>query len=357
MDKSVVLRFRLLFFLIFTIGLFPFSSVARIHLNVQKFSELPGWPNTHMDISLASFTRSCKLFERKPDRQEIHSTGVGGTAYAWKKLCKQANQTSRSEAQSFFEENFIPYRVEKNGTFTGYYVTELKGSLTRSARFSYPIYTLPEKSSLSYSRKEINAGALGHRSNVLLWVDDPVQRFFLHVQGSGTIALENGEKILIGFAGKNTHPYHSIGKYMIEQGWIAKEDISAEAIKAWLYAHPEKMATVLEHNPSYIFFRKLEGSMPPGGAGIPLTSGYSLAIDTAYIPYGVPVWLDTTLTYLEKQEKPARFQRLLVTQDTGSAIKGKVRGDIFFGGGREAELFASEQNSTGSYYLLLPKIR
>lgn len=333
------------------------TALANLSMERSTFSDLPGWHNDNHIESLKAFITSCSRLDHKRDGELLHHSGVGGTVKIWKKLCLLANNIPKNNenAKKFFEENFLPNKIKGDGLFTGYYIIKLNGSLSKNKRYKYPVYSLPSKENLKYSRKQIENGALNNKANILLWVDDPIQLFFLHIQGSGVVTLPNGEDILIGFAGKNRHKYNSIGKYIIDKGWISKDKMSAIAIKDLLYKDIENSYKILQVNPSYIFFRKLTGEMPIGGAGVPLTSGYSLAIDKSYIPYGVPLWLNTELTHKKRNGSNATFQRLMISQDTGSAIKGKVRGDIFFGGGKQAELLASDQNSRGEYFILLPR--
>ncbi len=319
-----------------------------------RVKDLPGWEQEDHLSALNAFTQSCKRFTLLPDNQLVHNNlSEFGTVKSWKKVCQKANTIKDSQqAKIFFEEAFIPRRVQGKGTFTGYYVIGLNGSLTRSERYRYPVYATPPKQYLSLTRQEIDSGALVDKAKVLVWLDDPVQLFFLHVQGSGVVFFEDGSSQMIAFDSKTNHPYYSIGAYMTHQNLLPRDQISTKTIKQWLYDHPDQMNTVLWQNPSYIFFALKEKNLAIGGEGVPLTPRHSLAVDKAHLPYGIPLWVNTTLT---ASDKP--WQRLMVAQDTGSAIKGKVRGDIFFGEGPEAEENAALQSSQGQYYTLLPQIR
>lgn len=319
---------------------------------IMRTSDLPGWQQEEHLPALKAFVNSCARVTALPDNQPLHqSLPQFGTMKPWKALCrKAASIQDAQQAKTFFENEFVPHLVEGKGTFTGYHVIGLHGSLTPSARYRYPVYATPAQQYLSLTRQEIDTGALTGKAKVLVWVDDPVQLFFLHVQGSGLVAFEDGSSRLIGFDSKTTRPYYSIGAYMIQQAMIPKEVISAQTIKQWLYAHPERMNEVLWKNTAYVFFTLKEKRAAIGGEGVPLTPYHSLAVDKAHLPYGIPLWVNTTLTATKQP-----WQRLMVAQDTGSAIKGKVRGDIFFGSEEQAEQYAGVQNSAGSYYLLLPK--
>ena len=188
----------------------------------------------------------------------------------------------------------------------------------------------------------------------MLYVNDPVKAFFLHIQGSGRVQLEDGRVIRVGYAAQNGQPYFAIGRHLIEQGEISKENMSAQAIKDWLYSHPTQAKTLMEKNPSYIFFRQIDGEGPIGGQGVALTPERSLAVDKRFIPYGLPIWLETTYPQTPISS-PAPFRKLLIAQDTGGAIRGPVRGDVFFGYGNKAEKLAEYMKNTGHYTLLLPR--
>jgi len=182
-----------------------------------------------------------------------------------------------------------------------------------------------------------------------------VALFFLHVQGSGRIALAEGGTIRVGYADQNGHPYRAIGRDLVEMGALSRDEVSMQSIRAWLAAHPERTFELLHKNPSYVFFRELpsseEGAGPPGAQGLPLTPGRSLAVDRRFVPLGVPIWLDTTAPSPEG-DRPLR--RLVVAQDVGGAVRGPVRGDLFWGSGPEAEYAAGHMKSRGRYWLLLP---
>ena len=198
--------------------------------------------------------------------------------------------------------------------------------------------------------EEIDAGALAGRGLELLWAADPVDAFFLHVQGSGRVIFPDGRVQRVGFAGSNGHSFYAIGRALIEEGIVSREESSMQKIRDWLRANPDKAREVMQRNARYIFFRTIDGDGPIGAQGVPLTPGRSLAVDSSLLPLGVPLWLDTTWP---ATDKPLR--RLMVAQDVGSAIKGAVRGDFFWGSGEPALEQAGRMKQTGRYYLLLPK--
>ena len=202
-------------------------------------------------------------------------------------------------------------------------------------------------------RAEIEAGKLSPaRQDIIAWANDPVDAFFLQIQGSGRIYLEDTmEEIRVGYAAQNGHPYFAIGRALIDKGELTKETVSLQTIRAWLEANPERAAAIMNLNKSYVFFTKLEGDGPLGGEGIALTPGRSLAIDHSLYPYGMPLWVDIE----HPDENLPAIRRVMMAQDTGGAIRGAVRGDVFWGHGEEAEYYAGHMKSEGQYWALLPK--
>ena len=292
-------------------------------------------------------------------------------------------------ARHFFETRFQPYLATTNGRpkglFTGYFEMELKGSWLRKGPYTTPIYARPpelvEANLGAFSnnlkgerilgkvlggrfvpfedRGEIEAGSLSGRGLELIWVDSPIDAFFLHVQGSGRVLMDDGTIIRIGYAARNGHAYYSIGKELIKMGELRRERVSMQSIRAWLKNHPIQATELMAKNRSFIFFRIIEGALkslheqqgPVGAQGVLLTPGRSLAVDRRYIPLGIPIWLDTT----DPVNISEPLRRLVIAQDTGSAIKGPVRGDLFWGFGSLAATKAGLMKQTGRYFLLLPK--
>jgi membrane-bound lytic murein transglycosylase A len=192
------------------------------------------------------------------------------------------------------------------------------------------------------------------RNLELVWVADPIDAFFLHIQGSGLIRFADGSMMQVGYAAKNGRPFVAIGRTLLDQGELEKGQVSTQSIKAWLRAHPDRASSIMYMNPSYIFYREIKGDGPIGAQGVALTAGRSLAVDTKLMPLGAPIWLDTSWP-AGTPEASQSLQRLMVTQDTGGAIKGAVRGDIFFGSGEQALDYAGRMKQPGRYYLLLPR--
>ncbi len=317
-----------------------------------RFDELPGFYTDDHVAALSAFKTACNGKAPTPLQEAPFPVED------WRRACAAAQNVKQENAKAalaFFTRHFVPYRIASPGHFTGYYVPVLKGSLKKQGAFVHPVYAMPPEYSTAGSagnvsdRKAIDAGALSGKGLEILWCDDPVMLFFAHVQGSASVMLTDGRFARLSFAGKNGLPYHAIGKTLVEKGELKKEDVSLQTIRDWLYAHSAQAADIMHTNPSYIFFTLEKVDAPVRGSqGTPLTAERSLAVDPAYTPFGLPLFLDTMV-------RGAAYQRLVMAQDTGSAIKGPGRGDVFFGYGDAAEHLAGDMNASGTLYLLIPK--
>ena len=306
---------------------------------VLDFQELDGWAADDHGEALRVFRNTCALLK---DPQ-------------WAPVCKLAADAGASpiEARQFFELLFRPVVVgTPPALFTGYYEPELNGSLTRTPRFAYPLYRKPPEltdGQVFHARAVIESGSLRGRGLELVWLDDPVEVYFLQVQGSGRIRLPDGRVVRVAYAGKNGHPYRSIGQELIRRG-ASMADVSAQDIKAWVRSNPGPGTALLNSNPSYVFFRKLDDlppeSGPIGAMGRPITGMRSAAIDPAHVPLGAPIWVE------KEGREPMR--RLMIAQDTGGAIKGAQRADIFYGTGFAAGEEAGKIKDGGRMVQLLP---
>jgi membrane-bound lytic murein transglycosylase A len=280
-------------------------------------------------------------------------------------------------ARAFFEAEFAPYALVSTttgdtGLITGYYEPIVDGSRVSTAQHRIPIFgvpddlivvDLPETRQLRlrgrvegrrlipyYSRAEIDARGEGFSAPVLAWSTDPVELFFLQIQGSGQVRLENGERIRVGYADQNGHPYRSLGRYLVDRGELVLEQASMQGIKAWAAANPEKLRDALNHNASYVFFRELPPADGPIGAlGVPLHTQASVAVDRRFVPLGAPVYLATTFPLSEEP-----LERLMAAHDTGGAIRGVVRADFFWGTGPDAGAQAGRMRQQGRMWLLWP---
>ncbi len=358
----------------------------RLVLRPASFADLPGWQQDQVSQALPALLRSCGPRLRQPKDRRL---GLAGSSGDWAEACAAAQALPGGDdaaARQFFETYFRPVQVTNRGAarglFTGYFEISVNGSLTRSARYHVPLYLRPPDlvavdlgdfrpewkgqrlagrvvggALKPYpDRSAIVAGALADRGLELVWLDDPVDAFFLEVQGSGRVTLDSGGELAVGYAAQNGRPYVSIGRELIVRGDMQRGQVSLQTLRAWLAAHPDQAQDVMNLNPSYVFFRRLRGDGPLGAEGVALTPGRSLAVDRHYLPLGVPVWLDATRPAVDDQAPDQPLQRLLVAQDTGGAIRGPVRGDVFWGHGADAAAIAGRMQNTGRYWLLLPKV-
>ncbi|MDR1662150.1 MAG: murein transglycosylase A [Azoarcus sp.] len=339
-----------------------------------SWTDLPGWHSDELDAAWPAFRESCRVLARKP---------------GWHAACTAASalpaKPSDSEARQFFEQYFTPWQSIANdggarGLVTGYYEPLIRGSRQQSLDAPWPILAPPDdllvidlggahtefkpaklrgrladnKVAPYWTRAELEqrraSGQLPARA--LLWASDPIDLFFLQVQGSGQVELPDGSRVRIGFADHNGHPYRSIGTWLIQQGELAAHQASMEGIRQWARRNPQRLRELLDSNPRYVFFRELPqtGGGPIGAQGTPLYAGRSIAIDPAHIPLGAPVFLATTWPLSEEP-----LNRLVMAQDTGSAIKGAVRADLFWGFGPQAGAQAGKMKQQGRIWVLLPK--
>ena len=352
---------------------------AGVAFHAVPYSALPGWSTDSASAVLPSFAASCRVLIARPESSML-----------WRSACAAAPAIGPHDdagARAFFEAQFTPYRISapdgaEAGRVTGYYEPLLKGSRSSSGRYRYPLYAPPDdlltidlgelfpelrservrgrldgKRVVPYwSRAEIEAGRAKLVSRPLVWLDDPVEAFFVHVQGAARIQLTDRSTVRVGYADQNGYPYRSIGRVLIEQGELTLEQASMQGIKGWAKQHPDKLPPLLDANPSYVFFREIasEGDFgidgPVGALGVPLAAGRTIAIDARFLPLGAPVFLATTYPLSNTP-----LQRLVVGQDTGGAIRGALRADFFWGTGDDAGRNAGRMNQTGSMWLLWPK--
>jgi membrane-bound lytic murein transglycosylase A len=340
---------------------YSIKDVGEANLEVSSYESLDNWNNQDFNLSFNNLKSSCEVLSKKD---------------TFEKMCESAKNFN-GDKKSFFESNFTPFKIKKDdgsdsGLITGYYEPLLYGSLERSSRYRYPVYAVPsdmvtvDLSSLYpdlksyrlrgrvesskivpyYSRNEIESLGLTN-SEIICWVDNKIELFFLHIQGSGKVKLDNGDVINIGYANQNGYPYYSIGKYLISKDYIPREKISMQSIRKWLESNPTLVDEVLNYNRSYIFFnQKNKGAT--GSLGIELTGLNSVAIDPKYIKLGLPLFLSTT--YPSGKD----LDILAFAQDTGGAIKGDIRADIFFGFGKDAEDIAGKMKQSGAIWVLVP---
>ena len=346
------------------IGLVRDTGPPRLTLMPVGFDRLVGWAVDNVAVGLPAFVKSCARILSEGDSEPFGPTQAGvdfGQVGDWRAVCREAAAVPPGDAAAarrFFETGFTPMAVAdygaREGLFTGYFEIGLNGSWQQHGRYQSPIYRRPPDLGAGprYSRAQIENGALAGRGLELLWVDDPIDAFFLQIQGSGRVRLEDGQTIGLGYDGQNGLLYVSVGRLLVERGQISRDKLTMASIRAWMREHPEAGAALRREDPSYVFFRKVKGEGPIGAERVVLTPARSLAVDRAYIPLGVPIWLDADEQFVPNES----VRRLVVAQDTGGAIKGPVRGDLFWGAGKAAGDRAGEMDARGGYYLLLPRV-
>ena len=359
-------------------------------LQAAEWKDLPGWEADDLSAAWPAFLGSCRVLARRTNQSRWA---------LWRAACEEApnivvsdppNAADTNTLRDFFTTHFEPYLLTNpdgstSGLITGYYEPLLQGSRQPTKRFAQPVLgvppdlltidlssVVPELKNLRlrgrldgtrvvpyYSRAEIVASEKAPQAaeRTLFWVDDPVELFFLQIQGSGQIQLPDGQRARVGYADQNGHPYQSIGRVLIERGELKLEQASMQGIQAWARAHPDKLNALLNENPSFVFFREIETSAgkspndgPIGAMGIPLTARRSIAIDPRHIPLGAPVFVATT-----QPNSKTPLQQLMVAQDTGGAIRGVVRADFFWGFGDKAGRLAGRMKQPGQMWVLLPK--
>lgn len=356
-----------------------------LFLSRQSFDDLPGWAADDAAAALPALARSCQRISKMEPSASVSRHVFAGTAADWQKICLAAPpvDADSAAARAFFEENFTPYRLwsgsQGEGLFTGYYEPRLAAGDPKSgvALYGRPqdLITVdlglfrPEMKGETiagrvdqgalvpyFDRAEIMRGAIKDRAETLAHAADPIEAFFLQVQGSGQVVDDAGGVKRLGYAAQNGQPYFAIGKALVERGYMKKEDVTMQSIAAWLRNNPDKRDEILALNKSFVFFRALDGDGPLGGEGVPLTPGRSLAVDFRHLPYGAPVFIDVEYPAVDSDvDAPLRLRRLMIAQDTGGAIRGAIRGDVFWGAGDDAALRAGAMKSTGAAWILLPK--
>ena len=337
-------------------------------LQPANWSDLPGWGSDDLLPAFDAFVKSCKVLERQA---------------RWSGVCASARGADNNDLRAWFEAQLQPWQLVnadggRDGLITGYYEPVIKGSRGQDKTYRYPVFGVPNdlitvdlsavypelrnmrlrgriegrKLVPYYSRAEWTQQETRRADDAIMWASDPIDLFFLQIQGSGQVDLTDGQRVRISYADQNGYPYRAVGKWLAEQGEMKIEQTSMQGIKAWAAANPKRLQELLNANPSMVFFRELpvEGSGPPGALSVALTPERSIAVDSRSTPLGSPVWLATTLP---NSEEP--LQRLMLAQDTGGAIRGPVRADFYWGSGAEAGLMAGKMKQKGRMWALLPK--
>jgi membrane-bound lytic murein transglycosylase A len=347
------------------------TPAASLHLSRVSFAELPHWSGADAQRAQISFQRSCTALAAKPDSTQMSGAGYAGTMADWRGACAAAG----GEARDFFERNFTPYAVGGDALFTGYYEPQINGSRVPGGAFQTPVYGLPSdlvRADLGLFNpklkgEHVSGKVEGHAlvpyadraqidtngiaaAPILFYTDDPIAFFFLQIQGSGRVVFADGRTIRIAYAGENGQAYTAIGRGLIADGSLTREEVSLQTIRAWLVAHPDRARAVMQTNRSYIFFAEMSLGDPglgsTGSLGVNLTPLASLAVDSRIHALGAPFYVAA--------DGPDPVHEVMVAQDIGGAIRGAARGDMFFGFGAEAERRAGAMKAPGRLYLLLP---
>lgn len=395
------LRFATISLLLAVSACMPFGQVGqqgsthaddKLAWKRSTFAELPGWSAGDPLKAYRAFRASCGPITAKADTDPVGSDASYGKAGEWHLPCHTALQIdalSAAEARQFFETWFQPVQVlnrdEAVGLFTGYYEPELNGSRKRSSKFNVPLYARPSdlvqvdlgafrptlkgervagrvdngKLVPYATRADIASGAIGGVTRPIVFVDSAVDAFFLEVQGSGRVRLDDGTMIRAAFDGQNGHPYTAIGRVLVDRGEIERGKLSMQTIRSWLAANPDKAQALMNENASFVFFKEQPIADPSVGAngsqGVALTPEGSVAVDLKFHALGAPVWIDAKAPAEDPSKEDEVFQRLFVMQDTGGAIRGPVRADVYWGAGHVAESVAGRMAHKGRMYVLLPK--
>jgi membrane-bound lytic murein transglycosylase A len=367
----------------------PVQPNATAQLATVRFSDLPEWKRIDVRAALIAFQRSCAAIARKPTAERMGENAYAGTVGDWQTVCRMLPASADADtARGFFESRFTPVEVRRTdgrgALFTGYYEPELSVSRTRHGKFQTPLYGVPQNlvtADLGSFRNSLQGERLtgcvdGHKllpcptradidahgmaeAPVLFYVDDPVAVFFLHIQGSGRVRLEDGSMLRVAYAGQNGRPYRPIGRTLIERGLLTRDEMSMQAIRDWMHTHADAARAVMETDPSYVFFKEQpigDSALGSSGSeGVPLTPSASIAVDARVHPLGVPFYIAATRPDADPAKPEHAFDQLLIAQDTGGAIRGPARADVFWGFGRDAESIAGRMKSDGRFFVLLPK--
>jgi membrane-bound lytic murein transglycosylase A len=349
------------------------ASAVSVHLRnasteVVSFADLAGWKDDDLKAAFDTFLKSCRAILNGTRAMRAARPFYG----ALFKTCERAvsaGDLDRDRARAFFEDNFKPTRVvpagQAQGFFTGYYEAEVEGSRFPSDEYSIPMYAAPAetvkkrqgKIFTDLDRTKIEDGALAGKSLEICYVKSPVDAFFAQIQGSTRVKLDSGTLLRLNYVASNGMPYTPVGKFLIDRGIVSKEEMSMDKIREFMETNPEEGKALRQKNRSFVFFRETPLSVHDeciGAQGVPLTPGRSLAVDKKVHIYGTPIWIDAEFP-IESEKPETKFRHLLVAQDTGSAIIGPARADIYFGHGEEISHIAGRIKQNGEFVVLVPQ--
>ena len=343
-------------------------SLRNAKVETLSFATLDGWKDDDHAAAFATFLKSCGAILNATEAMRS-ARPVFGALF---KVCERAaaaDQLDRDHARAFFEDNFKPVRVmpagQTEGFFTGYYETEVDGSRFPSDEFTVPIYAAPaetvkrrqSKVFSNLDRTKIEDGALAGKELEICYVKNPIDAFFAQIQGSTRVKLDSGKLLRLNYIASNGQPYTPVGKFLIDRGIVSKEEMSLDKIRDFMEANPEEGKALRRKNRSFVFFQETALAAHDeciGAQGVPLTPGRSLAVDKRIHVYGTPIWIDADLP-IDSKKPETKFRRLLFAQDTGSAIVGPARADIYFGHGEEISHIAGRIKQYGQFVMLAPQ--
>ena len=366
----------------------PFLAPA-LRLTPVQYADLPGWRDADPRAALKAFSRSCAALAKKPGTASMGGAGYAGMVNDWRDACAAipSSVSNAERARAFFERWAIPVAIssggDADGIFTGYYEPEIHGSHTRHGPYQTPVYATPDNLAMvdvglfadDLAGRHFTGCLEGHKlvrcperaaidakglpnAKILFYADDAIAVFFLHIQGSGRVRFDDGTMARVNYDAQNGQPYTAVGKTLIDMG-VPRDGMSMQVIRQWLKDHPGDAKRVMETDKSFVFFREeptgdaSEGA--EGSEGVPLTPGASLAVDLKLHPLGAPMFVAATRPDANPAKPDHPFNALMVAQDSGGAIKGAVRGDVFWGFGAQSESIAGRMKSSGKLYVLLPK--
>ena len=362
-------------------GCMPGVPTGKVDITPVSFRQLSGWESEDHTGLVGMVRMECLRIAHLPADTSLGGATTlpyGRNMKDWQNVCTAVSSvqaTNRAEAKQFFESWFQPYFVKQDAFYTGYYDPEVPASLTRGGEYQIPVYGRPkdllrgrnQKGELEYGhwvdsvfrpyddRAAIDAGSLEGKGLEIAWLKSPVDLLFLQTQGSGRLRLPDGQQVFLGYDGRNGQPYVPIGRVLIKRKLMKPEEVNAQSIRDWLANNPAQATSILEANPSYVFFRRTqrtENEGPTGAFGLPLTPQRSLAVDRRFIGYGMPVWVD--ISGKDAQGRFVTWSRMVFAQDTGSDIRGAARGDLFLGWGDRAANIAGDMKNHGRMMVLVP---
>ncbi len=338
-----------------------------VYFHRTDFRLIPNWSKDQHSKALDAFLSACKCIIKKDGLKGVSPlTEIGQEAHKWQYVCLEASKIARrnrdKEARLFFEREFIPYRISnENGSFigraTGYYEVELFGNTKKTSVHKFPVHRAPANldklsGTSRLSRSAIDRGSLSGRGLEIAWVSSKAKLFMAHLQGAASIKLRNGRVIRVSYDGQNGFPHRDITHLFQKYG--GKNLNSVLEMMMWIDRNPRVADYVLHENPSYIFFKIVDGKAVVGGHGSELIPGRSIAVNANIYPYGMPIWVQSCVPKTGFSPHKS-YERLMIAQDSGGAIRDPLRVDIFFGSGRMAEELATRMNDKASYIVLFPK--